>query len=356
MRTGIANLPLHNGKAPAWLFQRMVKLARATGIVIIEEFGRDTLLERLSDPFWFQAFGCILGFDWHSSGITTTVCSALKQGFSGLENEYGIFFAGGKGKHSRKTPDEISSFADRFSFSPDDFIYASRMSAKVDSSAVQDGYQIYQHTFAFTKDGLWTVVQQGMNEATRYARRYHWLSKDLSDFVSEPHRGIITVKREKQVLNLVSHKSEKARGVITGLSGWNPDKTISELKSLATLDMPERHPIFSSDVSRAKIRRILVSTYENPPSNFEELLGRHGVGPKTIRALSLLSELVWGTPPDWTDPARFSFAHGGKDGYPYPVDKNTYDKSIAILERAIAKAKISQNEKDKAFGRLRRLL
>ncbi|MCD6098731.1 DUF763 domain-containing protein [bacterium] len=356
MRTGIANLPLHGGKAPAWLFQRMVKLARAIGIVIIEEFGRETLLERLSDPFWFQGFGCILGFDWHSSGITTTVCAALKQGFSGLENDYGLFFAGGKGKYSRRTPEEISSFAERFGFSPDYFIYASRMSAKVDSTAVQDGYQIYQHTFAFTKDGLWTVVQQGMNEVTGYARRYHWLSKDLSDFVLEPHKGIITVKREKRVLNLVSQKSEKARKVITALSGQNPDKTISELKSLTTLNMPKRHTILPSDVSQGKIKHILISTYEDPPLSFEELLGRRGVGPKTIRALSLLSELIWGTPPDWTDPARFSFAHGGKDGHPYPVDRNTYDESIAILERAITKARLSQNEKKSAFGRLRRLL
>jgi len=354
-RTGIANLPLHYGKVPPWLFGRMVKLAREITIAIVTDSGSEEMLRRLSHPYWFQAFGCILGYDWHSSGVTTTLCGALKEGLKGLETDLGLFITGGKGRTSRRTPSEIEGWGNSISLDPAPLVYASRMSAKVDSSAVQDGYQLYHHTFLFTKSGSWTVIQQGMNEATRYARRYHWLGEAVTDFVNEPHSAILSEARG-QALNLVANESDRARTTITEIAtSEKPENILADLKRLKTLDLPAHHYLSTSDLHPDSLSRILLSTYDRQPNDFEQLLGLRGVGPKTIRALSLISELVHGVAPSYRDPARYSFAHGGKDGIPYPVDKKTYDQSIELLAKAIHKTKLGLEEKKEAMGRLRRV-
>jgi hypothetical protein len=354
-RTGIANLPLHGGKAPRWLFDRMVPLAREITIAIVSDYGPDEMLRRLSHPYWFQAFGCVLGFDWHSSGVTTTLCGALKEGIRGIERDLGLFVAGGKGKTSRKTPAEIESWGEIIAIEPAPLVYASRMSAKVDSAAVQDGYQLYHHSFIFTARGSWTVVQQGMNETNRYARRYHWLGETVDDFVNEPHAAILSEARG-QTLDLTAGESQPARTTITGIvTGEQPEKVVAELKRLKTLTLPARHQIYTRDLHPDSLSRIILSTYERQPQDFERLLGLSGVGAKTIRALSLIAELVHGVAPSYRDPARYSFAHGGKDGIPYPVDRQTYDKSIELLSRAINRTKIGLGEKQQAFRRLNRL-
>jgi len=354
-RTGIANLPLHYGKAPRWLFDRMVKLAREITIAIITDFGSEEMLRRLSHPYWFQAFGCILGYDWHSSGVTTTLCGALKEGLKGLEKDLGLFVAGGKGKTSRRTPSEIESWGDLISLNPAPLVYASRMSAKVDSSAVQDGYQLYHHTFLFTRRGSWTVIQQGMNEATRYARRYHWLGEAVTDFVNEPHSAILSEARG-QALNLVSSESDSARTTIADIAtNQKPESILTDLKKLKTLSLPPHHYLSTRDLHPDSLSRILVSAYDRQPQDFERLLGLKGVGAKTIRALTLLTELVYGVAPSYRDPARYSFAHGGKDGIPYPVDRKTYDQSIELLRKAINKTKLGLREKNEAMKRLNKV-
>ena len=352
-RTGIANLPLHYGKAPRWLFDRMTKLAREITVAIITEFGPEEVLRRLSDPYWFQAFGCVLGYDWHSSGVTTTVCGALKEGIKGMEDDLGLFVAGGKGKTSRKTPSEIESFGDIISADVTKLVYASRMSAKVDNSGIQDGYQLYHHAFLFTREGSWSVVQQGMNGNNRYARRYHWLGEKVADFVCEPHSAICT-EAKADTLNLVASESASARTTITQIvNEEKPEKLLNELKKLKTLSLPARHHLLLDDIHPDYLSKTLLITYERQPENFETLIGLEGVGAKTIRALSLVSELVYDIPVSLRDPARYSFAHGGKDGYPYPVDRKTYDNSIEVIHQALEKAKVGDTEKLAAFKRLR---
>ncbi len=355
VRTGIAHLPLHYGKAPPWLFSRMSKLAREITIAIIADFGAEEMLRRLSHPYWFQALGCVLGFDWHSSGVTTTLCGALKEGIKGIERDLGLFVAGGKGKTSRQTPSELESWGDKISLDPAPLVYASRMSAKVDSSCIQDGYQIYQHTFVFTSKGAWSVVQQGMNEANRYARRYHWLGETVADFVNEPHSAILS-ESASIALDLTAGESAPARTTINDIATEEPpEKVLADLRRLKTLDLPARHAIFTSDLHPDSLKKIILSAYERQPEDFERLLGLPGVGPRTIRALSLISELVYGVPPSYRDPARYSFAHGGKDGVPYAVDRKTYDQSIELLSRAINKSRLGLSEKQQAFQRLGRL-
>ncbi|MBI2852866.1 MAG: DUF763 domain-containing protein [Chloroflexi bacterium] len=354
-RTGIANLPLHGGKAPRWLFDRMVKLAREITIVIVTDYGAEEMLRRLSHPHWFQAFGCVLGYDWHSSGVTTVLCGALKEGVKGLERDLGLFVNGGKGRTSRKTPSEIESWGERLSVDPSPLVYASRMSAKVDSAAVQDGYQLYHHTFFFTSGGNWAVVQQGMNDANGYARRYHWLGAGVSSFVNEPHSAILSAGRGS-ALNLVASESAPARETVTRIAaGQKPESTIADLKKLTTLTLPARHYLTTEDLRPDSLSKILLSAYEHQPRDFEQLLGLQGVGPKTIRALSLISELIRGVAPSYRDPARYSFALGGKDGIPYPVDKTTYDRSIELLATAVNRAKLDLSEKREALGRLAHL-
>lgn len=351
------NLPLHGGKAPRWLFSRMEKLSREIISMIVSEYGAAEVLYRLSDPLWFQAFGCILGFDWHSSGVTTTVCGAVKESIKGLEKDLGFFVAGGKGGTSRKTPLEIENAANLMGKDFSNLVYNSKIVAKVDSNALQDGYQLYHHCFIFTKDGsLWSVIQQGMNEDNRMARRYHWLSKDLNSFVCEPHKAICCDKKSK-VLNLVAFESDRARETVTGLSCQKPKSILKDLEKIKnwqenSYTLPGRHYISLDDMDLKRLEKIFTSTYERKPENFEKLLAMKGVGPKTIRALALISELVYGVKYSIKDPARFSFAHGGKDGFPYPVDIDGYKRSIEILHKAVRDSKIGRTEKIKAIRRL----
>ncbi len=352
-RTGIANLPLHGGKAPRWLFDRMVKLAGGILDYMVGELGPGDTLARFSDPFWFQCLGCVLGFDWHSSGVTTTTCGAVKEALRD-RRDIGLFAAGGKGAASRRTPAEIKSHADRIGFAgASGLVQASRMSAKVDNNAVQDGYQIYHHFFMFTASGDWIVVQQGMNDSTGYARRYHWLSSDLKTFIEEPHTAICSDRRGI-TMDLVASASLETREAMGALSGDKPEKTGRELERLKTLHFPPRHELFLCDLHPASISKVLLKTYERQPENFEVLLGMPGVGGKTLRALALIAELVHGTSLSWEDPARYSFAHGGKDGYPYPVDRENYDLSIEYLEKAVRAGRASGGEKAEALRRLSR--
>jgi hypothetical protein len=353
-RTGIANLPLHYGKAPPWLFQRMSRLAREVTIIIVSDFGPEEMLRRVSDPYWFQAFGCVLGFDWHSSGVTTTVCGALKDGLKGIEKDLGLFVAGGKGRTSRKTPAEIEDAGSLVGIDAAPLVYASRLSAKVDSAAVQDGYQIYHHCFLFTAKGEWAVVQQGLNEANKYARRYHWLGEAVADFVCEPHAAVCSDARG-EALNMVATESGAARSVVTSVATERPvESNLHELERIVTLELPRRHQIIAADIHPDRLTKGLSVIYDRQPRGFQELLGLEGVGPKTVRALSLISELIYGVPASFRDPARYSFAHGGKDGIPYPIDRKTYDQSIDLLARAISRAKVDGIEKREALSRLDR--
>ena len=360
--TGIASLPLHGGKAPAWLFGRMVRLSREIIIYLSSECGSREIVRRFADPCWFQAFGCVLGFDWHSSGVTTTVCGAVKESIKDIDRDLGFFAAGGKGGTSRKAPAEITAACERLGCDPQPLVYASRTAAKVDSTAVQDGYQLYHHVFFFTAAGEWAVVQQGMSDETRLARRYHWLSEGVASFVDEPHQAVCCDER-RDALNLVAHENDPVRRASTELASQPPRLTLGaleaadpvRLRALPALTMPRRHTLLPElDVASPYLEKILLKTYERAPRDFETLLGLQGVGPKTLRALALASELVHGVPAAMRDPARFAFAHGGKDGTPFPVDRTTYDRTIEILDKAINRAVIDRSEKVQAFKRLAR--
>jgi hypothetical protein len=344
-RTGFAHLPLHGGRAPRWLFERMVRLSREIVVFLVAELGPREVLRRLSDPYWFQAFGCVLGFDWHSSGVTTTVCGALKEGLRGREADTGIYIAGGKGAASRKTPAEITGACEKLGRDPRPLVYASKISAKVDNSAVQDGYQLYHHAFLFTPAGEWCIVQQGMNDANSMARRYHWLSDNVTSYVSEPHAAICC-DATSETLNLVAADSAPVRDASAALAAQRPEVT------LQTLEMPRRHGVSHADINPKYLQKILLRTYESAPRDFESLLSIEGVGPKTLRALALTSELIYGVEADRKDPARYSFAHGGKDGTPFPVDRVTYDKTIEVMRDALNGAHIDRSEKVGAFKRL----
>lgn len=353
MRTGIANLPLHGGKAPRWLFTRMTDLSREILTALILEYGPEQALKRLADPYWFQAFGCVLGFDWHSSGVTTTVCGAVKEGLKNRQKELGLYVAGGKGGTSRKTPSHIETLINNNSLSldPENLIYASKMSAKVDNTAVQDGFQLYHHNLFFTNRGSWTVVQQGMHKDKRLARRYHWYSPQVKSFIIEPHAGICC-DRQTQTLNLTNIKSEQTCQVSTELVRDELPTLLKDLKKLERLNLPYHHPVYAEDFRADRLEKIMRQAHELSPQNFEQLLGVQGMGPKSIRALALISELIYGTNPSWKDPARYSFTHGGKDGYPYPVDRPQYDQSIQVLKIALDKAKIGQFEKVRLMKKL----
>jgi len=349
MRKGIATLPLHWGKAPGWLFEEMKKLSCGLMEAMLVEYPAVKILENLSDPFWFQSLGCILGFDWHSSGLTTTTMAALKETFKKLDA--GIYICGGKGKTSLKTPDEIRQIGYKKGINVDSLVYTSKMTAKVDNSALQDGYSIYHHTIIFTSKGQWSVVQQGMNETNRMARRYHWFSNELKDFTCEPHKGIITDGFTKP-LNMVSKDSTGARKISAEIASDYPEKTLGELKKIRELKMPLRHYIISSDLNLNKLKKPLELAFNRRPENFETLLGVKGVGPATIRALALIGELLYGEKPSFEDPARYSFAHGGKDGIPYPVDRENYTRSILYLKKAVSTAKLGDKGKLRLLKRL----
>jgi hypothetical protein len=361
-RTGVVNLPLHSGKAPRWLFERMVKLAGKTTDILVYEFGKKEFLNRISNPFWFQAFSCVLGFDWHSSGTTTTTCGALKIALN--KSNLGIKIAGGKGKASRKSIEEIEKFSDDFSLSSkkiEEMKYSSKMSAKVDNVCIQDGYQLYHHCFFFTEDGDWVVVQQGMND--NYARRYHWLSSNVKTFVEEPHVAICCDKIENKVLDMTSKESKETRKVSVDLINDNPIHLrkyfLTNNQSMLTdffckiesFNMPKHHPIFNVDIGRDGMN-VLQRVYDMQPKNYEEIVAFEGMGPKKIRALALISNLIFGSKMSWKDPVKYTFTHGGKDGFPYPVDRETYDNSIQILEDCINQAKLNKQEKISAFKRL----
>ena len=354
MRTGTTKLPLHGGRCPAWLFKEMKHLAGLIMEVIVLEYSSEEILRRISDPYWFQALGCALGFDWHSSGLTTTTCAAIKEGIRGREGELGIFLAGGKGRTSRQTPQEIEALGSKYAL-PDHVAGlqdTSRLVAKVDNAALQDGYNLYHHCIFFTSGGEWAVVQQGMNEDSRWARRYHWLGEEAGDFVTEPHKAICCDLKQDSILNMVARESEENRQGSAVLSRENPEQFLKEWSKIKegekALELPRHHPLPQGK----RISSSLYKAYLEQPTGFKELLAIPGVGPQTIRALSLLAELTFGTPPSRKDPVRYTFAHGGKDGHPYPVNKQTYTQSIDFLQEAILRARIGEPDKMKALRRL----
>ncbi len=349
-KVGITDLPLHTGKAPRWLFERMKKLASEVLYIIAIEHGTDKILENLSDPFWFQAFGCLLGFDWHSSGITTTVMGAIKEGLK-AHPELKIFVAGGKGKASLKTPEEISQICDKFGIDfGKKFIRLSRLTAKIDNNALQDGFGLYHHTFVFTERGSWAVIQQGMDPQRLIARRYHWLSQKIKKMTIEPHTAICCDEKRK-TLNLIDAESEKLQEAMVELSQNKPDAVAGELKMLK-LTLPKRHHISLEDINIKRFKAVMERAQETNISNFENLILLKGAGAKFLRALALTAEIIYGTKLSFKDPARFAFAHGGKDGHPYPVNRMVYDNTIETLKEIINKAKIGEIEKMKALKRL----
>lgn len=349
MRTGLADAPLHGGRAPRWLFERMTALAREMALVIVCDEGPSGLLRRVSDPVWFQAFGCVLGFDWHSSGLTTTVCGALKEGLSGLRADTGVVVAGGKGKASRRTPVEIEAACEKTGQDAAAMVSASRLSAKVDSAAVQDGYSLYHHVFLFSEGGEWAVVQQGMNEKIRMARRYHWHMP--ARFDSDPHAAVVS-GLGRDVLNLVAAEGEANRRTSAELAREGPKVVLGEIERMRVLSLPRRHAVRLDDLHPDRLRRVLVAAYEGQPADFTALLSTPGVGAAGLRALSLVAELTYGEPASVRDPVSFSFAHGGKDGTPFPVDRRTYDATIESLRRVLRHAKAGRSEKVDAFRRL----
>jgi len=337
----------------------MVRLSRLVLAHVVAEEGPDEVLRRFSDPFWFQAFGCVLGFDWHSSGLTTTTCGAVKEALRGIGPELGLYAAGGKGRVSRRTPEEIARACEGLGLEPAGLVHASRTAAKVDNAAVQSGHQLYHHVLVFTREGDWCVVQQGMNAETRTARRYHWLGETVADFVDEPHEAVCD-NRRGVLLNYVAKESAGARAAAVSLAQGGPAPVLAALDTLDTLDRPpelvmaRRHAITAFDIDRHYLEKTLLRTYEQPPADFETLLGTEGIGPKTLRALALVGELIYGAPTSTRDPARFAFAHGGKDGTPYPVDRPTYEKTIEVLHDALARPAPERAERVDALKRLAR--
>lgn len=396
IRRGIATFTLDTGQCPPWLFERMVRLGRAMTEVLVDEYGPDEYIKRIADPVWFQSLGTVLAFDWNASGLTTILTAALKEAIRGQEKDLGIFITGGKGATSRKTPDQITEWGSKLNFSQNQtkgLVYSSKMSAKVDSSLVQDSYTLYHHAFFFSKNGSWTVVQQGMNTENSTARRYHWYSDSFDSFVNEPHSGIASQLFKKKALNLVSKASFKNRkvslelanasyltlmkdieilrrhsGEVSRMIALKTKPPHSELASqgltlqgygqqfvFAEFDRKEfkHHGVEFEDFGKSKyLEKILARITQLKPENYEQLVGIKGVGGKTMRALSLVSEIIYGADPSYEDPARYSFAHGGKDATPYPVDRETYDKTIQIMQTAVRKAKINPVEKDKVLRRI----
>lgn len=397
-RTGVADLPLHTGTVPRWLADRMRDLGRLIAESIVENYGKREFLVRLSDPLWFQSFGAVMGMDWHSSGITTSVMYALKRGLNPIARDLGIYVCGGRGKFSRETPNELLQIADKTGV---DGYYLKRTSclcAKVDNTAVQDGFQLYQHNFIVTDEGDWAVVQQGMNTDARAARRYHWCSSNLRSFVEEPHAGVVGENRG-QILNLTHQDAGVTRSSILELTHENPDRMMREIQQIVAPNssvivspqmdlfnppesaqnmilapdgtpiraemrdpivanssrdciMPSRHEVRAEDVDLKRLGGVLATAYESDPKDFESLLLTPGLGPRTLQSLTLVSEVINGTPSRFRDPARYSFAHGGKDGHPFPVPTRVYDESIRVLKGAIEHAKIGDREKMDCLNRL----
>jgi hypothetical protein len=361
-RTGSADLPLHGGRVPPWLATRMSSLGAIVTQAIVHQYGRDEFLQRLSHPFWFQSFGAVMGMDWHSSGITTSVIGALKRGLKPLERELGIHVCGGRGQHSRKTPDELRLLGERIGFDGAKLTRASRLVAKVDSAAVQDGFDLYLHGFFVTDDGKWTVVQQGMNGDKKQARRYHWHSESLTSFVDAPHSAI-DGPDQGEIVNLTDRRAVTSRSAqLELLSEFGPDRIVGELAALtgATpaqavlphLIMPAHHDVRSGDVFSRRLHGTLAAAAERGPVDFPELLLMPGVGARTVRSLAMVAEVVHGAPYRFRDPARFSLAHGGKDRQPYSVPIKVYDETIRVLKSAVQNAKLGREEEIGALKRL----
>ncbi|MGJ4993256.1 DUF763 domain-containing protein [Bradyrhizobium sp. HKCCYLS3077] len=363
-RTGSADLPLHSGRVPAWLGTRMASLGAIITQAIVHHYGRDEFLARLSHPFWFQSFGAVMGMDWHSSGITTSVIGALKRGLKPLSGELGIYVCGGRGEHSRKTPDELRLLSDRLGLDGEGLVRTSKLVAKVDSAAVQDGFDLYLHGFFVTADGKWTVVQQGMNGEARQARRYHWHSPDIADFVDAPHSAI-DGPAQGEIVNLTDKRAAPSRNAqLELLIDLGPDRVVTEFERLSTptpvqaqamlphLIMPDHHDVRPKDVFARRLHGTLAAAAERGPVDFPELLLTPGVGARTVRSLAMVAEVVHGAPYRFTDPARFSLAHGGKDRHPYPVPIKVYDETIRVLKSAVGQAKLGRDEALAALKRL----
>lgn len=398
--SGHADLPLHTGIVPKWLADRMMVLGTLITESLVENFGPEEVLVRLSDPLWFQSFGAVMGMDWHSSGITTSVMYALKRGLNPRAKELGIYVCGGRGKYSRMTPDELLGIADKTGLDGNNLVRNSKLVAKIDNNAVQDGFQLYQHNFILTNTGKWAVVQQGMNVDEKKARRYHWCSSDLRSFIENPHTAVVGDNRGK-ILNLTDEKARTARDSILDMSLQNPDRIIGEICKIGkpasemilmnggkvdtiknnapspvpvqqelfpelqqpnlsvtkdsnyrSIIMPAHHDVQAQDVDLKRLGGVLATAYESQPRDFESLMLTPGLGPRTLQSLALVSEVIYGTPSRFNDPARFSFAHGGKDGHPFPVPLKIYDESIRILRDSIEKSKLGYKDKSECIKRL----
>ena len=347
-RSGIADLPLHGGRVPAWLASRMATLGTAIAESVVLHYGRSALLSRLSDPFWFQALGSVMGMDWHSSGITTSVMGALKRGLNPRAHELGLFICGGRGQHSRNTPDELRRIGLRTGLDGDALVRTSRLTARIDNNAVADGFQIYLHSFVLTADGEWAIVQQGMNESSRLARRYHWHSATVRDFTADPHTAIVG-QHAGTIMNLVDGRAKPAQHALLTIARDEPSRTIAEVRRL---EMPSHHDVRATDVNAKRLGAVLALAHERDLHDFASFLLLEQLGPRTLQSLALVAEVVHGAPTRFDDPARFAFAHGGKDGHPFPVPLKIYDESIGVLRRALDAAKLGHTDKLQGMARL----
>lgn len=362
-RSGVADLPLHGGRVPQWLAQRMTALGTAITETIIRDYGASAFLSRLSDPFWFQALGAVMGMDWHSSGITTSVMGALKRGLAPRAHELGIFVCGGRGKHSRNTPAELLQIAERRGFDGPALVRTSRLTARVDNNAIADGFQIYLHSFVVAANGEWTVVQQGLNDRTGMARRYHWHSATVRDFVDQPHTGIVG-EHQGTIMNLVDARAKPAQTAMLDIAREHPDKILHETRQAASLALshprhlrlPSHHEVRPENVDLKRLGAVLAVAYERDLHDFAELLLLEKLGPRTLQSLALVAEVVHGAPTRFNDPARFAFAHGGKDRHPFPVPLKTYDESLDFLRRSLDASKVGNGEKVEGFRRLERFV
>ncbi|HZR56502.1 MAG TPA: DUF763 domain-containing protein [Terriglobales bacterium] len=347
-RSGVADLPLHGGSVPKWLADRMTVLGTAIAENVVHHYGRTELLSRLADPFWFQALGTVMGMDWHSSGITTSVLGALKRGLNPRAHELGVYVCGGRGRHSRRTPDELRGYAERTDLDGDSLVRSSRLAARVDNNAIADGFQLYLHGFIVTATGEWTIVQQGMNANNALARRYHWHSASVRDFITEPHTGIVG-EHQGTIMNLVDAQSKPAQRALLETVRERPEATLENVRKLV---MPAHHDVRASDVDLRRLGAVLAVAYQREFRDFADLLLLEKLGPRTLQSLALVAEVVHGTPARFSDPARFSFAHGGKDGHPFPVPLKTYDETISMLRRSLGSAKLGRTEKIDGFRKL----
>jgi uncharacterized protein len=347
-RSGAADLPLHNGYVPQWLAERMARLGLAVTEVLLAEYGKSEVLRRLSDPFWFQSLGAVMGMDWHSSGITTSVMGALKRAINPHSRALGLYICGGKGSASRQAPDEIRKVCESTGLDAQHLVRCSKLSAKVDNTVIQDGFQLYLHSFVLSDEGQWTVIQQGMSPGNSMARRYHWHSAGLQSFVEEPHTAICGAN-QGEILNLADRQACPARDAVLSLTREKPETMMQDIQQLV---LPSHHDVRAEDVDLRRLGAILWLAHDRQPSDFEELLLLEGVGPRTLQSLALVSEVIHGTPSRFRDPARFAFAHGGKDGHPFPVPVSVYDETIGILQTAVHKAKIGQSDKLEAVRQL----